>query len=38
MPILIPRPCQLFLEIHDLFNLHQKPAVDLREIENFLNG
>ena len=30
--------CQFFLEIHDLLDLHQKPAVDFREVENLLGG
>ena len=34
----ILRPCQLLLKIHDLFDLHQKPAVNLREVENLLDG
>src|SRR6059058_209517 len=29
---------QLFLKIHDFFDLHQKPAVNLREVENLLDG
>jgi len=29
---------QLFLKIHNLFDLHQKPAVDLRQVENLLDG
>ena len=29
---------QRFLKIHDLFDLHQKPAVNLREVENFIHG
>src|SRR4029434_686381 len=37
-PFSILRPRQLFLKIHNLFNLHQKPAVDLREVENLLDG
>ena len=34
----ILRPRQFLLEIHDLFDLHQKPAVDLREVEYLLDG
>ena len=33
-PNLILRPCQFFLKIHNLFDLHQEPAVDFREVEN----
>ena len=29
---------QLLLKIHDLFDLHQKPAVNLCEVENLLDG
>ena len=29
---------QRFLQIHDLFDLHQKPAVNLREVKNLLDG
>ena len=32
------RPRQLFLKIHDLFDLRQKPAINLREVENLLDG
>jgi hypothetical protein len=35
---MIPGGGQLFLKIHSLFDLHQKPAVDFREVENLLNG
>ena len=34
----ILRPRQFFLEIHNLFDLHQKPAVNLREVKNLLDG
>ena len=34
---LILRPRQLFLEIHNLFDLNQKPTVNLGQLENFLN-
>jgi hypothetical protein len=29
---------QLLLKIHNLFDLHQEPAVNLREVENLLDG
>jgi hypothetical protein len=33
---------EFFLEIHDRFDLHQKPAVNFRQVENllfhFING
>ena len=29
---------QLFLKIHDLFDLHQEPAVNFREVEYLFNG
>ena len=35
---LVARGGKFFLEIHDLFDLHQKPAVNLRKIENLLDG
>ena len=34
----ILRPRQLFLKIHNLLNLHQEPAVNLREVEDFFDG
>ena len=34
----ILRPRQFFLKIHNLFDLHQKPAVNFREVENLLDG
>ncbi len=34
----IRRPRQFLLEIHDLFDLHQKPPVNLREVENLFDG
>src|SRR5262245_25215215 len=34
----IPRSRQLLLEIHNLLNLRQEPAVDLREVENLFDG
>jgi hypothetical protein len=34
----ILRPGQLFLKIHNLFDLHQKPPVNLREVEDLLEG
>src|SRR5664280_756097 len=37
-PNLILRPRQFLLKIHDLFDLHQKPAVNFREVENLLDG
>ena len=37
-PFLILRARQLFLEIHDLFDLHQKPPVNLGEVENLLDA
>src|SRR5258706_11625608 len=36
--ISILRPRQFFLKIHDLFDLHQKPAVNFREVEYLLDG
>ena len=36
--ISILRPRQFFLKIHDLLDLHEKPAVNLREVENLLDG
>src|SRR5258706_6333962 len=36
--ISILRPRQFFLKIHDLFDLHQKPAVNFREVEDLFNG
>jgi hypothetical protein len=33
----ILRSHQLFLKIHNLFDLHQKPADNLREVENLLD-
>src|SRR5438093_1028261 len=38
LPNLIPRPRQLLLKIHNLFDLHQKPAVNFREVENLLDA
>ena len=35
---LIFRSRQFFLEIHDLFDLHQKLAVNFCEVENLLDG
>jgi hypothetical protein len=35
---LILRPRQLLLKIHNLFDLHQEPAVNFREVENLLDG
>src|ERR1019366_695414 len=35
---LILRPRQFLLEIHNLLDLHQKPAVNLRQVENLLDG
>src|SRR5439155_2918886 len=29
---------EFFLEIHNLFNLHQEPTVDSREVENLFDG
>jgi hypothetical protein len=29
---------EFFLKIHDLFDLHQKPPVNFREVENLLDG
>src|ERR1035438_2141554 len=34
----ILRPRQFFLEIDDLFDLDQEPTINLREIENLLDG
>ena len=34
----ILRSRQLILKIHNLFDLHQEPAVDLREVEDLLDG
>ncbi len=33
----VHRPRQFFLKIHNLFDLHQEPAVNFREVENLLN-
>ena len=38
MTQLVFRPRQLLLKIHNLFDLHQKPAVNFREVENLLDG
>jgi len=35
---LVPCRCQLLLKIHDLLNLRQKPAVSLRQVEDFFDG
>ena len=35
---LILRPRQFSLEIHNLFDLHQEPAVNFREVEDFFDG
>ena len=29
---------QFFLKIHDLFDLHQKPAVNFREVEDVIDA
>src|SRR5262245_6419988 len=34
----IPRPRQFLLKIHNLLNLHEKPPVDLRQVENLLDA
>src|SRR5882757_11047222 len=36
--LLILRPRQFFLEIDNLFDLHQKPVVNFCEVENLLDG
>ena len=36
--LLILRPRQFLFKIHDLFDLHQEPAVNFSEVENLLNG
>jgi hypothetical protein len=33
-PRLVLRSRQLFLKIHNLLDLRQEPAIDLREVEN----
>ena len=35
---LILSPRQFFFKIHNLFDLHQKPAIDLGQIENLFEG
>jgi len=37
-PYLILRRGQLLFKIHNLLDLHQKPAVDLRQVEDFVDG
>ena len=34
----ILRPRQFFLKIHNLFDLHQEPTVNLREVEDLFDG
>ena len=34
----ILHPRQFLLKIHNLFDLHQKPAVNFREVENLFDG
>src|SRR5437870_401514 len=36
--LLILRPRQFLLKTHNLLNLHQKPPVNSREIENLFDG
>src|SRR6185295_14741497 len=35
---LIPRPRQFLLKIHELLDLHQKPAIDFRETKDLLDA
>src|ERR1017187_7460973 len=35
---LVGHPRQFLLKIHNLLDLHQKPAVNFREVENLLDG
>src|ERR1022692_3291097 len=37
-PKSILRPGQFLLQIHDLLDLHEKPAVDFRQVENLFDG